>query len=313
MIKTSPLFVPALLSLLSAGGAQAASFDCSKAGPPFERAICADKTLSDLDDQLARAWSDAQGRVSETSRAALVAEQRQWLKGRATYCPAGDGASARQCLATYYTQRITALSASRPSPVAAPTIPVTVETGRPQAQTQAQPEPKTKARLEEVRKRFTVNGQPISPGVVHDLSMWISDKQASVTTIDVLTAAGSNQYFSSDTKIINGWLGMEHKEESGGKTSFSYNFAGALNNGLVLVQTRSSEGGTSVFENLLILDVIYDRGLTPNDQPYDRVGLKVVREVALGDRVGAKIAIEGNTIYTVVGGARALLTEGRRP
>ncbi len=305
MIKTRALFVVFLLSILPVNGARPASFDCSKASLPLERMVCGDKSLSDLDDQLAKAWSEALGGVSDAGRSSLVAEQRQWLKGRATSCSLGDGASASQCLASYYSRRIAALKSSRPIP---PTPGVQLEARPKPAQDQ-----KVRAYLEEVRKQFTIGGQPISPGVLHDLSTWISDKQASVVMIDVLTAAASNQYYTGDTKIINGWTGVDHKEESGGTSRFSYNFAGSLDNGLLLVQTRSSGGGTSVFENLLILDVVGDRGLAFDDTPYDRVCLKVIREVALGDRVGARIERQGNVIYTVTGGVRAMLAEGKRP
>jgi uncharacterized protein len=54
-IKIAPLFRHALglLLLLTLAFAQAASFDCTKARGQDERAICADRSLSKMDDELA--------------------------------------------------------------------------------------------------------------------------------------------------------------------------------------------------------------------------------------------------------------------
>lgn len=70
----------AAVALWLGGGAQAASFDCAKAGTRTEKMICADKALSALDSELALAFRDAV-KLSPTP-ARLTAEQRDWLRGR---------------------------------------------------------------------------------------------------------------------------------------------------------------------------------------------------------------------------------------
>jgi uncharacterized protein len=64
--------------LLFAPCASAASFDCAKARSQVEKLICADDTLSRLDDELGAAYQQAL-KVS-TSRTALVEWQREWLR-----------------------------------------------------------------------------------------------------------------------------------------------------------------------------------------------------------------------------------------
>jgi len=52
----------ALLSLILMSSAQAASIDCAKASSFVEKAICSDKRLSSMDDQLARLYKAARVR-----------------------------------------------------------------------------------------------------------------------------------------------------------------------------------------------------------------------------------------------------------
>ncbi|WP_169741224.1 lysozyme inhibitor LprI family protein [Andreprevotia chitinilytica] len=87
--------------IFSAGfAAHAASFDCNKAATPTEKAICADKTLSALDEQLTHAYKQALTRAGD-SPAKLRAGQRAWLKDLSNECRNGI-----DCLKGRYTERI---------------------------------------------------------------------------------------------------------------------------------------------------------------------------------------------------------------
>ena len=79
----------------------AASFDCTKASTAGEKAICADATLSKLDEQLAQAYKQA---LQKGSRAKVQAAQRAWLKERNTNC-----GSYAACLQYQYYRRIAQL------------------------------------------------------------------------------------------------------------------------------------------------------------------------------------------------------------
>lgn len=58
---------------------QAASFDCSKAATPFERAICSDEALSKADERLAKTYATAIGGLSEFALGEMRSSQRAWL------------------------------------------------------------------------------------------------------------------------------------------------------------------------------------------------------------------------------------------
>jgi len=58
----------------------AASFDCKKAKAPIEIAICADKDISALDEQLASKYKALLGTLDEAGKGVVKKEQKYWLK-----------------------------------------------------------------------------------------------------------------------------------------------------------------------------------------------------------------------------------------
>lgn len=93
----------------------AASFDCSKAGSPFEKTICANPSLSGLDDKLAQLYSAA--RASTTNPDQLKVEQIDWIK-KARTCGTDMG-----CIENSYKARISALTPQQSAPKTQPTSP----------------------------------------------------------------------------------------------------------------------------------------------------------------------------------------------
>ena len=57
MYRTANVVLGVLLGLLWSAGAAAASFPCEKAQTRIEKAICADKEVSDLDEYLGRYYA----------------------------------------------------------------------------------------------------------------------------------------------------------------------------------------------------------------------------------------------------------------
>lgn len=114
-------FVLALAALLFlAPVAQAASFDCAKAGTSFEKAICANPDLSSQDETLAQAYATALGGLSADAAAAVKASQHNWLDYAARVCgddgqpiPGDYTADQTQCLSGEFTNRIRQLEASK--------------------------------------------------------------------------------------------------------------------------------------------------------------------------------------------------------
>jgi uncharacterized protein YecT (DUF1311 family) len=100
--------------------AQAASFDCSKAGTSFEKAICASPDLSHQDEVLAQAYATALGGLSAPSATSLKTTQHDWLDYAAKACsddaqPIAGAYNDDQtnCLISTFKSRISALEASR--------------------------------------------------------------------------------------------------------------------------------------------------------------------------------------------------------
>lgn len=110
----------ASLLLLATPLAQAASFDCAKAGTPFEKAICASDELSQQDELLAQAYATALGGLSTDAAAEVKAGQKEWL-GYAQRICSDDAEPIKgtyteeqaQCLASTFRGRIRNLEASR--------------------------------------------------------------------------------------------------------------------------------------------------------------------------------------------------------
>ena len=106
--------------LFIASPATAASFDCSKAQTPFEKAICSSPELSQQDDILAQAYQTALGGLSTDPASEVKAAQRAWLSYAEHSC--SDDAEPisgtytddqTQCLAATFRNRIRDLEASR--------------------------------------------------------------------------------------------------------------------------------------------------------------------------------------------------------
>src|SRR5262245_36327802 len=94
----------AAVCLVLIPSAQAASFDFAKASSFVEKAICSDKQLSGMDDQLARLYKAAR---ATGDNAALEAEQKPWLSLR-------DQCADAACLKKAYADRIAAFRGPQP-------------------------------------------------------------------------------------------------------------------------------------------------------------------------------------------------------
>jgi uncharacterized protein len=90
------------IGLFSANPVVAASFDCSKASNPYEKAVCANPNLSSLDDQLAVVYKNARAKTADPE--ALKKAQIDWIKAT-RQC-----ASDTSCIEKAYKDRIAVLS-----------------------------------------------------------------------------------------------------------------------------------------------------------------------------------------------------------
>jgi uncharacterized protein len=112
-----------ILFFFNLSQAGAASFDCAKAGTPFEKTICSNPNLSSLDDRVAQLYGAA--KASSTNPDQLKAEQINWIKEART-C-----GTDVLCIEVAYRKRAIALTplpmATSPLPQAAPTTPTATQ------------------------------------------------------------------------------------------------------------------------------------------------------------------------------------------
>jgi uncharacterized protein len=92
--------------------ANAASFDCAKASTQQEKAVCANPTLSALDDKLAESYRNA--RAVSQDPAKLKSEQIEWIK-EVRKC-----AVETSCIERLYTSRLSELNPQPVKPTMAP-------------------------------------------------------------------------------------------------------------------------------------------------------------------------------------------------
>lgn len=78
----------------------AASFNCTKAGTDQEKMICADSTLSSLDDKLAQTYKSAVLEANTAKAAEIQAQQKEWLRNVRNSC------TSKPCLVQAYEKRI---------------------------------------------------------------------------------------------------------------------------------------------------------------------------------------------------------------
>ncbi|SMQ75982.1 Protein of unknown function [Devosia lucknowensis] len=120
-VTLSTALLLAGFSLVPISSGQAASFDCSKAGTPFEHAICDSADLSTADERLAKTYATAVGGLSETALDALRTSQREWLDYAQRACTrnaeplAGSNYDERgvSCLGDLFDSRSDVLETSR--------------------------------------------------------------------------------------------------------------------------------------------------------------------------------------------------------
>ena len=93
----------AVLLVGAASAADAASFDCTRARAPDERAICADRGLNDQDVTMSVMLKIGGHFVGMGARGAMQDDQIAWLKARRA-CGAN-----RECLTQSYDGRIATL------------------------------------------------------------------------------------------------------------------------------------------------------------------------------------------------------------
>jgi hypothetical protein len=148
----------------------------------------------------------------------------------------------------------------------------------------------------EVQTRFTFEGTPIHPAIVHAFSAWLSDSTTAVMAMDVSAATDSNQY-GQPVRTTQGGLHeitLETDPDSGRESTFGYWYLGGLRGGVQVLETVDSGGGSGQFMDLVFLrcEVVTIAG-------QDHLLLKYVDQFGLGDRFTGEIMLRGDHLAIV--------------
>jgi hypothetical protein len=178
------------------------------------------------------------------------------------------------------------------------------------------------ALITEARHTFTLDGRQIPPEIFRAFGDGdLADSGAIWVTVDVKAAIGSNLYFDDITQNGDWIIQRKSAARPGGAEETAYTYIGPTENGLLIVLSAYSGGGSGNFITLHILDIAPALAFDLKGDVYQRINLTNLRSVALGDRWDGEISIAKNTITVVTtrkgpadeSGARETMTiEARR-
>ena len=154
----------------------------------------------------------------------------------------------------------------------------------------------------------------IPPKVVADLSTWLSDGGDQVVAVNLTDSVDSNRYSgaikTSGNAQGNPFVFSESECEEVAKEScanlgppsFGYRLVGRADNGVYVLFTEESGGGTGRFRNLMFVVLEKDKALDYDEKngvlrlSRERWLIRKLGEVALGDRYDGKVAVSGNRV-----------------
>jgi len=153
--------------------------------------------------------------------------------------------------------------------------------------------------LDEANSKFTYSGKPIHPFVVKEFSNWLSDNRPPmITTVDVAAASDTNKYMDSEIEKRDNWLFAKTEEMDGDVRlyeSFGYHWIGRLANGVHVLETGSSGGGSGFFMDLMF--VKFSEGeIFWENRKEKQLLMTIVGTYSLGDRYEGDIKINGNKV-----------------
>ena len=172
------------------------------------------------------------------------------------------------------------------------------------------PDPDFKTQLYCSQTYFLINGKPINPLIVRDLTPWNEvDDQPPVVSIDLLTSQirsrGRYDYRGEDLKIEgNGaYFSAEIPWPSESPYQrFSYEVLGKTANGIFVLRVIEAGiieagGGSGQFSQLLFVRIREDKGY---DDTFSlnrkRILIEVLGTYRLGDRIISTVTIDGNSL-----------------
>lgn len=143
----------------------------------------------------------------------------------------------------------------------------------------------------------------ISPRVIDEMMSWMSDEGDQVVSINLIDSQQATRYRCKKHKEF--YLSYEENEETCSgfpKPWFGYRYIGQTDSGVHVIETASGGGASGCYHYLLWLQFERDWGMSVDwekksiQQDRERILIKKLYEVGLGDRWGGKLKVKGNTV-----------------
>lgn len=144
----------------------------------------------------------------------------------------------------------------------------------------------------------------INPKVIEELVTWISDGGDQVVSINLPDAQKSSRFQYDDVGLACRY--EEKGEWSGRPPFFEYDHLGKTDEAVHILRTDWCGGGTGIFGNLLMVVFEPDLGMMvdwPNKRicwNKERLLIKKLGQIGLGDRIRTKISIKGHTLFVLI-------------
>ena len=106
-----------------------------------------------------------------------------------------------------------------------------------------------------LKEHFFFGGNPVHPKIIEDMITWSPDSGDQTVAINLEDSQGSNKYnfyegLSASIVNKNLWVKIEHDDGF-----FSYDFHGVSDNGIMVLETAESGGGSGVFQQLMLFRI----------------------------------------------------------
>ena len=149
----------------------------------------------------------------------------------------------------------------------------------------------------------------VSPRIIQDLSAWESDQGDQMLAVDLAGSQDSNRYSGKvDVTRAQGSrdfvsVTTDPAEKGDDSTVFGYQFIGQTKSGVYVLFTQSSDGGSGVFRNLMLVHFEGTRSPRVDEKSgevrwgQERVVLEKLGEIPLGDRWDGELKMEGDTLF----------------
>ena|ERR1051326_780489 len=146
--------------------------------------------------------------------------------------------------------------------------------------------------LKEATQRFTFRGKPTNPLAIRDLLSLLTDEYPGPVAI-AMEGTTEIRYFGGLTAKPKTDGSIWTNLEDGGY--FGYQRLGVLANGIQVLKTWESGGGSGIFTSLLLVSFRIDEEYTEDGS---RSQLVLVRrgEIGLGDRYDGEVQVSANSI-----------------